>query len=162
VLNGTIPFPTAVVMGHEGAGVVESVGSLVQSIAPGDDVVIATLASRGACGPCSSGHPTWCLKTLRKIDAFFAVGGTPTYNFAACSVFAERTIVKEVQAVKIPKETLLTSACLIACGVLTGAGAVLNRCKVRPGDTAAVFGVDWAYDCVGHSAVFKNPFDALG
>ena len=51
------------------------------------------------------------------------------------------TIVSEVQAVRIPKDVPLSSACLIGCGVLTGVGAVLNRAKVKPGDTAAVFGV---------------------
>src|SRR5450756_1223876 len=67
--------------------------------------------------------------------------GEPASNFAATSVFAESTIVKEVQAVKISKDVPMTSACLIGCGVLTGVGAVLNRAKVQAGETAAVFGV---------------------
>ncbi len=141
VIDGTIPFPPPVVLGHEGAGVVEAVGSEVGSVAPGDHVVIATLASCGVCRACATGHPTWCRRSLGNISTPFTHQGTPAYNFAAASVFAERTVVSEVQAVRIPDDIPLTSACLIACGVLTGVGAVLNRARVRPGDTAAVFGV---------------------
>jgi Zn-dependent alcohol dehydrogenase len=141
VIDGTIPFPAPTVMGHEGAGVVESVGSEVRSVKPGDHVVIATLASCGACRACSTGHPSWCKSTLGNISTPFTFKGEPASNFAATSVFVETTVVSEIQAVRIPKEVPLTSACLIGCGVLTGVGTVLNRAKVRPGDTAAVFGV---------------------
>src|SRR6202047_3895466 len=60
VIDGTIPFPAPLVMGHEGAGIVESVGSSVTSVKPGDHVVIPTLASCGVCRACSTGHPSWC------------------------------------------------------------------------------------------------------
>ena len=141
VIDGTIPFPAPAVLGHEGAGVVESVGSEVRSVKPGDHVVIATLASCGTCRACGTGHPSWCKSSLGNISTPFTFKGDPASNFAAASVFSEMTVVSEIQAVKIPKEVPLTSACLIGCGVLTGVGAVLNRAKVRPGDTAAVFGV---------------------
>jgi len=141
VMDGTIPFPTPVVLGHEGAGVVEAVGSLVKAVKVGDHVVIATLASCGTCRACSTGHPTWCRKSLGNIDTPFELRGVPTYNFAGASVFAESTVVQEVQAVQIPDDVPLVPACLIGCGVLTGVGAVLNRARVRPGETAAVFGV---------------------
>jgi Zn-dependent alcohol dehydrogenase len=141
VINGTIPFPAPAVLGHEGAGVVEAVGSAVRSVKPGDHVVIATLASCGTCRACSTGHPTMCRHSLGNIGTPFTYKGEPASNFAAASVFVESTIVSEVQAVRIPKDIPLTSACLIGCGVLTGVGAVLNRAKVKPGETAAVFGV---------------------
>ncbi len=141
VINGTIPWKPPAVLGHEGAGVVEAIGSEVSSVALGDHVVIATLASCGACRACSTGHPTWCRSTLGNVSAPFTYRGEPASNFAAASVFAESTIVSEVQAVRIPADVPLTSACLIGCGVLTGVGAVLNRAQVRPGETAAVFGV---------------------
>src|ERR1700691_4501573 len=141
VINGTIPWKAPSVLGHEGAGVVEAVGSEVTSVKPGDHVVIATLASCGACRACSTGHPTWCKSSLGNISTPFTFKGEPASNFAAASVFSEMTVVSEVQAVRIPKEVPLTSACLIGCGVLTGVGAVLNRAKVQVGDTAAVFGV---------------------
>src|SRR6202167_4045509 len=141
VINGTIPWKAPSVLGHEGAGVVESVGSEVTSVKPGDHVVIATLASCGACRACGTGHPTWCRSSLGNISTPFTFKGEPASNFAAASVFSELTVVSEVQAVRIPKDIPLSSACLIGCGVLTGVGAVLNRAKVKPGDTAAVFGV---------------------
>ncbi len=141
VIDGTIPFPAPAVLGHEGAGVVEAVGDSVTSVGPGDHVVIATLASCGACRACSTGHPTMCRSSLGNISTPFTVDGKPASNFAAASVFSETTVVSEVQAVRIPKDVPLTSACLIGCGVLTGVGTVLNRCQVRPGETAAVFGV---------------------
>jgi Zn-dependent alcohol dehydrogenase len=164
VINRTIPFPPPVVLGHEGAGVVEAVGADVRSVKVGDHVVIATLANCGTCRACSAGHPTQCRRSLGNIDTPFTFKGQPAYNFAAASVFAESTVVQEVQAVKIPKDVPLTSACLIACGVLTGVGAVLNRARVRPGETAAVFGVGgvtWAFDCVGHPAVLRSALDCL-
>ena len=124
VMNGTIPWKAPSVLGHEGAGVVESIGSEVRSVKPGDHVVIATLASCGTCRACATGHPTWCIKTLGNVSTPFTYKGEPASNFAATSVFAESTIVKEVQAVKISKDVPMTSACLIGCGVLTGVGGV--------------------------------------
>ena len=141
VIDGTIPWKAPSVLGHEGAGIVAEVGSAVRSVQPGDHVVIATLASCGACRACATGHPTWCIKTLGNVSTPFIYDGEPASNFAAASVFAEYTIVQEVQAVRIAEDVPFTSACLIGCGVLTGMGAVLNRAHVAPGDTAAVFGV---------------------
>ncbi len=141
VINGTIPWRAPSVLGHEGAGVVEAVGSEVRSVTVGDHVVIATLASCGTCRACATGHPTWCVKTLGNVSQPFTYKGEPASNFAATSVFAESTVVKEVQAVRISKDVPLTSACLIGCGVLTGVGSVLNRARVQPGETSAVFGV---------------------
>jgi S-(hydroxymethyl)glutathione dehydrogenase/alcohol dehydrogenase len=141
VLNGTIPWKAPSVLGHEGAGVVEAVGSEVRSVKVGDHVVIATLASCGMCRACNTGHPTWCVKTLGNVSQPFTYKGEPASNFAGTSVFTESTIIKEVQAVKISKDVPMTSACLIGCGVLTGVGSVLNRAKVQAGETSAVFGV---------------------
>jgi Zn-dependent alcohol dehydrogenase len=71
----------------------------------------------------------------------FTLDGEPAWNFAGSSYFSERTVVKEVQAVRIPDDVPLSSACLIGCGVLTGAGAALNRAKIQQGEPVAVFGV---------------------
>ncbi len=141
VINGTIPWKSPSVLGHEGAGVVEAVGSEVRSVKPGDHVVIATIASCGHCRACSTGHPTWCIRTLGNVSQPFTYKGEPASNFAGTSVFTEATLIEEIQAVKISKDVPMTSACLIGCGVITGVGAVLNRAKVSAGDTAAVFGV---------------------
>jgi Zn-dependent alcohol dehydrogenase len=140
VVNGVIPWPAPSVMGHEGAGIVEKVGSQVTRTKPGDHIVIGTVANCGICDRCNAGHPTWCKQSIGNRTEPFTVGGVVGGNFAATSSFAELTIIKEVQAVPIDKEVPLTSACLIACGVVTGVGSVFNRANVQPGDHTAVFG----------------------
>lgn len=141
VMNGTIPFPTPVVLGHEGAGVVEEVGPGVNHVVPGDHVVLSTLGNCGTCVHCDRGRPTMCRSTFGHRPTPFVLDGKPHYAFANISSFAELTVVKGTQAVAIPKEVPLASACLIGCGVLTGAGAVLNRARVEAGDRAVVVGV---------------------
>lgn len=140
VVDGTIPFPVPVVLGHEGAGVVEAVGEGVVQVAPGDHVALSTLASCGACADCDRGRPTMCRRAIGRPERPFTRGGEPVFQFAANSAFAERTLVKAVQAVKIPKDVPLTSAALIGCGVVTGVGAVLNRARVGRGDSVLVIG----------------------
>lgn len=141
VINGTIPFETPVVLGHEGAGVVERIGPGVSDLAVGDHVVLSTLGNCGACAHCDRGRPTMCRRTFGHRPTPFTLDGVPHYAFANVSSFAELTVVKATQAVAIPKQVPLASACLIGCGVLTGAGAVLNRARVEAGDRAVVVGV---------------------
>jgi Zn-dependent alcohol dehydrogenase len=141
VLDGTIQFPTPCVMGHEGAGVIEEIGAAVTGLEVGDHVVISTVANCGRCPACAAGKPTHCRSSIGKFRAAYTFRGERAYSFATASCFAERTVVEAIQAVKISKDVPLTSACLIGCGVITGMGAVLNRAKVRPGETAAVWGV---------------------
>jgi Zn-dependent alcohol dehydrogenase len=141
VMNGTIPFETPVVLGHEGAGVVEEVSAGVTHVREGDHVVLSTLANCGHCAYCDAGHPTMCRSTFGERPTPFSLDGEPHYSFANVASFAQHTVVKAVQAVPIPKELPLASACLIGCGVLTGAGAVFNRAKVAAGDKAVVIGV---------------------
>ncbi|MFI1013453.1 Zn-dependent alcohol dehydrogenase [Streptomyces sp. NPDC020965] len=140
VIDGTIPFPAPVVLGHEGAGVVEAVGPGVGHVGPGDHVALSTLANCGACADCDRGRPTLCRKAIGRPGRPFSRGGEPVHQFAANSAFAERTVVKAVQAVRIPDDVPLTSAALIGCGVLTGVGAVLNRAKVGRGESVVVIG----------------------
>ncbi|MEV6649167.1 Zn-dependent alcohol dehydrogenase [Streptomyces sp. NPDC051219] len=140
VVDGTIPFPVPVVLGHEGAGVVAQVGAGVTHVTPGDHVSLSTLANCGACAQCDRGRPTMCCKAIGMPGRPFSRGGEPLFQFASNSAFAERTIVRAVQAVKIPEDIPLTAAALIGCGVLTGVGAVLNRARVDRGDTVVVIG----------------------
>ncbi|MFF4400354.1 Zn-dependent alcohol dehydrogenase [Streptomyces sp. NPDC001480] len=140
VLNGTIPFPVPVVLGHEGAGVVESVGAGVTHVAPGDHVALSTLANCGTCAECDRGRPTMCRKAIGRPGRPFTRGEDTLYQFASNSAFAEHTVVQAVQAVRIPKDIPLPSAALIGCAVLTGVGAVLNRARVERGDTVVVIG----------------------
>jgi S-(hydroxymethyl)glutathione dehydrogenase/alcohol dehydrogenase len=141
VIDGTIPWSAPAVLGHEGAGVVERVGSSVTTVQPGDHVVVSTIASCGRCRMCNIGVPTRCRRSIGNRSEPFTLRGQPCSNFAASSTLAERTVIDEMQAVRIDPTIPLRSACLVACGVLTGAGSVWNVANVRRGDTAAVFGV---------------------
>ena len=140
-MHGLYPVPSPGVCGHEAAGIVAEVGGAVTHVQPGDHVIIATLSACGMCEACASGRPTACRKTLGNASQPFSVGGDPIWNFAATSAFAERTVVRDVQCVKIPDDVPLTSAALVGCGVVTGMGAVFNRANVRRGQSAVVFGV---------------------
>ncbi|MDH3755746.1 MAG: Zn-dependent alcohol dehydrogenase [Acidimicrobiia bacterium] len=141
VIDGTIKWQAPAVLGHEGAGIISEVGSEVDSLEPGDHVVLSTLASCGHCEWCSSGHPTFCRSSIGNMRHAFTLDGEPTWDFAATSVFAQETVVRAIQAVKIPDDVPLESACLIGCGVITGVGTVFNKTPVEPGQAAAVFGV---------------------
>ncbi|MGW3724383.1 Zn-dependent alcohol dehydrogenase [Streptomyces sp. NPDC000851] len=140
VVDGTIPFPVPVVLGHEGAGVVEAVGDGVTHVSVGDHVALSTLANCGTCADCDRGRPTMCRRAIGRPGQPFTQGGRPVFQFACNSAFAERTVVKAVQVVRIPKDISMPSAALIGCGVLTGVGAVLNRAKVDRGDSVVVIG----------------------
>lgn len=141
VIDGTIPFPTPVVLGHEGAGVVEAVGDAVTKVHVGDHVVLTTLGNCGQCDACDRGQPTHCRDTAGKLHAPFTVGGERAFQFANAGVFAEHTVVNETQAVVIDPDVPLASASLIGCAVLTGVGAVFNRARPRHGQSAMVIGL---------------------
>ena len=141
VVNGTIPFPTPVVLGHEGAGVVLEVAEGVTSVKEGDHVVLTTLGNCGSCAACDRGEPTHCRATMGRFGRPYTVGGEKAFQFANTGVFCEETVVLENQAVVIPDDIPFASACLVGCGVVTGVGAVLNRAKVQPGETVVVIGI---------------------
>jgi Zn-dependent alcohol dehydrogenase len=140
VIDGTIPFPTPVVLGHEGAGVVEAVGAAVSRVAVGDHVVLTTVANCGRCDACDRGQPTHCRQSLGRLPRPFTVGGEKAFQFASAGVFTEAVVVSETQAVVIDPDIPLEVACLVGCAIVTGAGAVLNRARVQPGQTVAVIG----------------------
>jgi S-(hydroxymethyl)glutathione dehydrogenase/alcohol dehydrogenase len=141
VIDGTIPFPTPVVLGHEGAGVVEEVGDAVTKVKVGDHVVLTTLGNCGQCAACDRGQPTHCRETFGKMRAPFTVGGDKAFQFANAGVFSEHTVVNETQAVVIDQDVPLASASLIGCAVLTGVGAVFNRAKPTHGQSSMVIGL---------------------
>ena len=131
VINGTIPFASPAVLGHEGAGVVEAVGTRVGNVKVGDHVVLSTLTSCGTCPFCEAGRPTMCRSTFGVLRQPFSRGGTKVNMFAGVSAFADRTVVQAGQCVPIPADVPLASASLVGCGVLTGVGAVLHRAEVE-------------------------------
>jgi Zn-dependent alcohol dehydrogenase len=140
VLSGATAYPLPVVLGHEGAGIVDSVGPGVTSVGVGDHVVLHTLRACGMCAACASGMPTRCRQSLGVIDAPFRIGDTAVHQFANTSVFVERTVVSAGQVVRISDAIPMPVAALLGCGVITGTGAVFNRAKVRPGESVVVIG----------------------
>ena len=143
VIDGAIPYPTPVVLGHEGAGVVDAVGPGVTAVKEGDAVVLSTLAHCGRCPACEVGRPTECRNAPSPKDArpFTLDGGKEGYQFANASAFAERTVVREQSAIAIDARVPFDRAALIGCGIMTGVGAVLNRARVETGASMAVFGL---------------------
>jgi Zn-dependent alcohol dehydrogenase len=142
VIDGSIPYPTPVVLGHEGAGVIDAVGAGVTAVKEGDTVVLSTLAHCGRCPACEVGRPTECRNAPNpKETQPFTVNGKPAYQFANASAFVERTVVREQSAIPIDPRVPFDRAALIGCGIMTGVGAVLNRARVETGATMAVFGL---------------------
>ena len=141
VIDRTIPFPTPVVLGHEGAGIVEDVGAGVTTVKPGDRVVLTTLGNCGKCKACERGRPTECPETFGKLPQPFSIDGEPYFQFANTSVFTEATLVRENQAIPVDERVPMEVAALMGCGVLTGTGAVFNRAQVERGSRVAVYGI---------------------
>jgi S-(hydroxymethyl)glutathione dehydrogenase/alcohol dehydrogenase len=141
VIDGTIMFPTPVVLGHEGAGVVTAVADDISHVQVGDHVVLSTLGNCGHCPACDRGKPTFCRTSLGRLTRPFTVDGDKCFQFANTSVFVEETVVKGTSAIPIPEDVPFAAASLIGCGVLTGVGAVFNRAKVSHGESVVVIGV---------------------
>ena len=147
VQNGTIPLTAPVVLGHEGAGIVEEVGEGVSSVQPGDHVVLSFVPNCGACYFCRRGQGFLCEKGAMAAAGGMLDGttrltldGEPLRQMAMCGTFGNYAIVPEISMVKIDDDVDLKLAALIGCGVLTGVGAALNTADIRPGDSVAVIG----------------------
>jgi len=140
VIDGSIPYPTPVVLGHEGAGIVEAIGPEVTGLKEGDPVVLSTLAHCGRCPTCEVGRSTECRNAPKMLQPF-TLDAKPAYQFANTSTFVESTVVKEQSAIPVDRRVPFDCAALIGCGVMTGVGAVLNRAKLEAGATMAVFGL---------------------
>lgn len=149
-LSGDDPegvFPA--VLGHEGAGVVVSVGEEVTSVKPGDHVIPLYTAECGECKFCLSGKTNLC-SAVRETQGKgvmpdgttrFSYNGEPIYHYMGTSTFSEYTVVNEINLVKIDEEAPLDKVALFGCGVTTGLGAVKNTAKVEEGAVTAVFGL---------------------
>ncbi len=131
------------VYGHEAAGVVKTIGPGVTRVKPGDRVVVSLIRSCGKCFYCAQGHTYMCEATfpLDSESRICTQAGQPLHQAMRTGAFAEAVVVEESQAVPIPPEMPLDSASLLACGVITGLGAVTNTAQVPTGSSVVVIGV---------------------
>ena len=141
---GRFPLDRPIVLGHEGAGIVEAVGAGVTAVRPGDHVVACLSGFCGACPQCLSGHPNLCTGGLvARPDGDtprLSQQGQPLRQFINISSYAEKMLLHENSLVRIDPEIPLDYAALVGCGVLTGVGAALRSSGLEPGQTVAVYG----------------------
>ena len=147
LVNGTFPFVAPTVLGHEAAGVVESLGAGVTTLAPGDKVVLTPIPVCNACYWCARGEYGCCVNAVSISTGTFLDGhtplsrqGLPVLRGVGLGGFAEYVITTETGAIKVPPDTPLEIACVIGCAVQTGVGAVLNTARVPAGATVLVAG----------------------
>ncbi|AOS95739.1 S-(hydroxymethyl)glutathione dehydrogenase [Microbulbifer aggregans] len=149
-LSGEDPegiFPA--ILGHEGGGIVESVGEGVTSVQVGDHVIPLYTPECGECKFCKSGKTNLCQK-IRETQGKgvmpdgttrFSIDGKPIYHYMGTSTFSEYTVLPEISVAKVNPKASLKEVCLLGCGVTTGMGAVTNTAKVEKGSTVAIFGL---------------------
>jgi S-(hydroxymethyl)glutathione dehydrogenase/alcohol dehydrogenase len=149
-----------IVLGHEGAGVVETVGPGVTDLQRGDRVIVAMNAPCGHCAYCGEGRMHFCNGNPRGAtfgemgDGSYRIaqGGERVYSFVGVGSFGEYAVVRRGKLVKLDFDAPRESMCVIPCGVTTGLGAVLNVSDLEPGSTALVFGCGGAGLCIVQGA----------
>jgi aryl-alcohol dehydrogenase len=147
VIEGKLPFGRPCVVGHEGAGVVEAVGSAVRSVRPGDQVLLIS-PSCGTCPACADGHPALCrVPALRwsgkRFDGSAVATAGPeaiAMRFLGQSTFSSRVLVEERTVLKAPADIAAETIAPFGCGVVTGAGAVLRVLMPQPNDSVVILG----------------------
>jgi len=135
-INDDFPF----LLGHEAAGVVESVGPDVTSVAPGDFVILNWRAVCGQCRSCRRGRPWYCFSTHNATQKMTLPDGTMLSPALGIGAFAEKTLVAAGQCTKVDPRARPEAAGLLGCGVMAGLGAAMFTGEVGPGDSVAVFG----------------------
>lgn len=147
-VDGTTGTPWPVVLGHEGAGVVEAIGEGVTRVAVGDHVALSWTPSCGDCTECLRDLPQLCSTIwpvmgaggLMDETSRLSRGGETVYHYCFLSTFAEACVVHERSCIPILRDVPFDVASLVGCAVTTGVGAVWNTAGVRPGDRVAVIG----------------------
>ncbi|MEE9274651.1 MAG: Zn-dependent alcohol dehydrogenase [bacterium] len=147
-MTGALPAPTPIVLGHEGAGVIEEVGPGVTSVKKGDHVVSVWRYSCGTCEFCLTARPALCPAGLRlRTDGVlsdgtrrFHMGSQEVSHFLGVSTFSSYSVASERSVLKIREDIPFDKAAVVSCAVITGVGAVINGAKVRPGESVAIFG----------------------
>src|SRR5690349_15027973 len=141
VMQGSLVYPMPIVLGHEGAGVVEDVGASVTKVRRGDTVVLSWNPHCGHCFYCERDLPILCepYKThepkghLLDGSSRMTRDGSKVHHFFTTSTHAELTIVAETAAIRVPADLSFDRACIIGCGVMTGIGAVVRKARVAAG-----------------------------
>lgn len=150
-----VPLP--VILGHEGAGIVRSVGAGVENLAEGDHVILSWMSSCGNCEACQSGFPSVCHRPPPSATAARSPGfGRPVPFLYGVGSMSTHTLVSEQIAIPIDESMPFEQAALIGCGVTTGVGAAINTARVRAGSTVAVFGVGGVGLCVVQGAAIAG------
>ncbi|GHE70817.1 S-(hydroxymethyl)mycothiol dehydrogenase [Streptomyces capitiformicae] len=135
-INDDFPF----LLGHEAAGVVESVGDGVTDIAPGDFVILNWRAVCGQCRACRRGRPQYCFATHNAKQKMTLTDGTELSPALGIGAFAEKTLVAAGQCTKVDPAASAVAVGLLGCGVMAGIGAAINTGNVGRGDSVAVIG----------------------
>jgi S-(hydroxymethyl)mycothiol dehydrogenase len=135
-INDDFPF----LLGHEAAGIVESVGPGVSEVEPGDYVVLNWRAVCGSCRSCRRGRPQYCFSTFNATQKMTLVDGTVLSPALGIGAFADKTLVAAGQCTKVDPKAPPAAAGLLGCGVMAGLGAAMNTGGVSRGDSVAVFG----------------------
>ena len=148
VIHGTLKSPTPVVLGHEAAGTVVELGEGVTDVSVGDRVIVSLTPACGECLFCKEGNPQRCLKMVPGMIGGTMLDGTTrlrlrgesVYQLCGVASFAEEAIVSALACIPIEPEIPFERACLLGCGVITGAGAAFNTPEVTSGAGVAVIG----------------------
>ncbi|SDG46815.1 S-(hydroxymethyl)mycothiol dehydrogenase [Lentzea fradiae] len=135
-INDDFPF----LLGHEAAGVVESVGEGVTDLEPGDFVVLNWRAVCGTCRACKRGKPWYCFSTFNASQPMTLTDGTKLSPALGIGAFAEKTLVHSGQCTKVDPSARAAAVGLLGCGVMAGVGAAINTGGVTRGDSVAVIG----------------------
>ncbi|BAW06516.1 S-(hydroxymethyl)mycothiol dehydrogenase [Nocardia seriolae] len=135
-INDEFPF----LLGHEAAGIVESVGEGVTDVEPGDFVILNWRAVCGSCRACRKGKPWYCFSTFNAAQPMTLTDGTPLTPALGVGAFAEKTLVHAGQCTKVDPSVSPAAAGLLGCGVMAGLGAAINTGGVSRGDSVAVIG----------------------
>jgi S-(hydroxymethyl)mycothiol dehydrogenase len=141
IQNGNWGSPFPMLLGHEGAGIVEAIGDDVTHVSVGDRVLLAWAMPCGTCPACVRGRPRRCAHVWDQPPRIHAEDGSRLIGTLSLGSMATHTVVHGAQVIRVPDGVDLTEACLLGCGASTGIGAAVNTAGVTAGDTVAVVGL---------------------